>query len=156
MPLKVLNKAKPFEKLNGKAPTYDMFEPFGCLCFASTLNKERSKFDPRADMCVFIGYAQSQKGYKLFNLKTKQVFVSRDVCFHKKFFPFHQNNNTDSTQQFFLPTNSEQISTENSTQEYQAQDTGEYLDYGNNNINQEQYLDDFQEENISNISTKIF
>lgn len=100
MPLTVLTKVTPFEKLNGKAPTYDTLKPFGCTYFASTLNKKRSKFDPRADMLVFIGYAQSQKRYKLFNLKPKQVFMSRDVCFHEKLFP-PSHNDTDYAQQFF-------------------------------------------------------
>src|SRR5688572_20772451 len=47
-----------------------------------------------------------QKGYKLYNLITKTVFVSRDVVFHERFFPFqqiHSNQFDKLLSQFFLP-----------------------------------------------------
>lgn len=42
----------------------------------------------RAEPCVFRGYPLGKKGYELFNLSTRQVFVSRDVIFHEHLFPF--------------------------------------------------------------------
>ena len=44
---------------------------------------------PRARLCAFIGYPTGIKGYKLFVLHTKQIFVSCDVVFHETTFPFH-------------------------------------------------------------------
>jgi hypothetical protein len=35
-----------------------------------------------------VGYPFGTKGYKLFNLQTKQFLVSRDVIFHENIFPF--------------------------------------------------------------------
>lgn len=48
----------------------------------------KDKFDNRAHRCVFIGYPCSQKAYKVLDLDTRKVFVSRDVTFSEHVFPF--------------------------------------------------------------------
>lgn len=56
----------------------------GCLCFATLLPKH-DKFSPRAVKAVLVGYGTTQKGFKLYNLDTKQFFISRDVVFMEAF-----------------------------------------------------------------------
>ncbi|KAJ8421838.1 hypothetical protein Cgig2_003767 [Carnegiea gigantea] len=48
-------------------------------------------FESRSRKCIFIGYTHAKKGWKLFDLKTGDVFISRDVLFDEKHFPFHES-----------------------------------------------------------------
>ena len=108
MPLSVLKRKSPFEVLFGKKPDYSHLKVFGYLCFVSTFKRNRHKFMPRAHKSVFIGYSLSQKGYKIYNLKTKEVIVSKDVVFFEHHFPYHQEDDTNRVHNFFLPVNSEE------------------------------------------------
>ena len=78
----------PYERLLGHPPSNDHLKSFGCLCFASTLSRNRTKFDLRAKAYFFLGYPFGLKGYKLYDLTTKSCFISRDVVFKESIFPF--------------------------------------------------------------------
>ena len=89
MPTAISQDQSPFQVLHNVSPSYEHLKTFGCLCFASTLKRQRDKLQPRANPCIFLGYPYGQKAYKLLDLKTNKVFTSRDVIFHENIFPFH-------------------------------------------------------------------
>jgi len=85
----LLKNKTPFELLSNKSPTYAHLRVFGSLCFASTLSRQRKKFESHDRISVFLGYPFGIKGYKLLDLQSNTIFISRDVTFHESTFPFH-------------------------------------------------------------------
>ena len=74
---------------------------FGYLAFPSTLSTHCTKFQPRARICIFHGYPVGIKGYRLYDVSTKEIFVSRDVVFHESTFSFSSMPAHDSTSDIF-------------------------------------------------------
>nr|GMC77861.1 uncharacterized protein LOC109192811 [Ipomoea batatas] len=72
-----------------KAPKLNHLKTFGCLVYALMLNGHKSKFESRSRKCVFLGYPNGVKGYKLYDLKTREVFISRDAVFYENIFPYN-------------------------------------------------------------------
>jgi len=85
----VLDNKTPSKVLHRVKPAYAHLKAFGCLCYASTLKRNRNKFQPRAQPRVFVGYPYGQKAYKFLNLEAKKIFTSRDVKFHEALLPYH-------------------------------------------------------------------
>ena len=110
LPCPILSNKSPFEALLHKTPSYTHLKVFGCLFFASTLSGHRTKFDPKAKACAFLGYPSGVKGYKLLDLTTHKVLISRDVVFHETIFPF-QNQTPLPNFSTFLSCSLEPIST---------------------------------------------
>jgi len=99
MPSAILKDKSPYGMLYQKPPTYLDLKTFGCLSFAYTFDVNRSKLDPRARKCVFIGFKNGIKGYILLDLKTREIFISRNVLFYETIFPCSSmdNDTTENT-----------------------------------------------------------
>lgn len=105
-PSPLLGNRTPHEILTGKKPSYDHIRTFGCLCYGSTSPKQRHKFQPRSRACLFLGYPSGYKGYKLLDLETHQISISRNAIFHEDIFPLASSTMSEDGLQLFTPSHS--------------------------------------------------
>ena len=91
LPSRILNYQTPKDVLMKTYPHVRAYmselEPkvFGCLAFTHIQQHQRTKLDPRAQRCVFIGYSPRQKGYKCYSPITRKVVVTMDVTFFETY-----------------------------------------------------------------------
>ncbi|KAI4357505.1 hypothetical protein L6164_001448 [Bauhinia variegata] len=83
-PTKSLNDKTPEEAWSGRRPSIRHLRVFGCIAFAYIPDQLRKKLDDKGEKCIFIGYSTNSKAYKLYNLQTKKVIISRDVTFNEE------------------------------------------------------------------------
>ncbi|CAL1379865.1 unnamed protein product [Linum trigynum] len=89
LPHRALGNQTPYERLFNHRPSYDHLRAFGCLAYSKDTHSHLDKFGERGRACVFLGYPSSQKGYRLLELSSQKLIVSRDVIFDEAVFPFH-------------------------------------------------------------------
>ena len=65
----------------GRKPEVANLRVFGSLCYVHVPEEKRTKLDERAELGIFIGYCNVVKAYRVYNLKSKKVQISRDVRF---------------------------------------------------------------------------
>lgn len=71
----------PQELWSGSPPSVDHLKVFGSLCYAHVADQQRKKLDDKSVKCIFLGVSPEFKAYRLYNLQTKKIMVSRDVVF---------------------------------------------------------------------------
>ena len=76
----------PYEALHGRKPDVRNLKPFGCVSYAHIPKDERKKLDPKSRKCWLVGYGDSVKAYRLYDLGRSRVIFSRDVIFNEKEF----------------------------------------------------------------------
>ncbi|KAL5549287.1 hypothetical protein UlMin_004518 [Ulmus minor] len=85
-PSTAIDLKTPNEMWFGKPKSYSNMRVFGCLAYA---HQNEGKLEPRAVKCVFLGYPEGTKGYRLWMKDSKgyKVIVSRDVVFKEDVMP---------------------------------------------------------------------
>ncbi|KAM0985722.1 hypothetical protein ACFX13_013180 [Malus domestica] len=74
----------PQEAWSGYKPKVAHLRVFGCVAYAQVPEAKRRKLDDRGEKCVFVGYSEESKAYKLYNPLTGKIVVSRDVIFSEE------------------------------------------------------------------------
>jgi len=87
VPSPIIQNKTPFELLHNEPPDFSMIKSFGCLYYAS-INAPRKKIDVHSRRGIFLGFQTGTKGYVIFYINNKEIFISRNVQFNEKIFPF--------------------------------------------------------------------
>nr|GEW43182.1 integrase, catalytic region, zinc finger, CCHC-type, peptidase aspartic, catalytic [Tanacetum cinerariifolium] len=71
----------PYELVHNKKPDLTFFRVFGALCYSTNDSEDLGKLQPTADIGIFVGYAPSRKGYRIYNKRTRQIMETIHVQF---------------------------------------------------------------------------
>lgn len=70
---------------------------FGCTVFIQNHQPNKSKLNPKAIKCIFLGNASNQEGYKCYNPASKKFHVSMNVSFFENQPYFSNDSRTKET-----------------------------------------------------------
>ena len=74
----------PFESWSGHKPDVTHFNICGSRAWARIPTEKRKDLQPQSKECLFVGYSEYSKGYKLINLSTNKSFIERCVQFQEE------------------------------------------------------------------------
>ncbi|GJY67771.1 retrovirus-related pol polyprotein from transposon TNT 1-94 [Tanacetum coccineum] len=67
--------------VDDKKPDLTFFCVFGALCYPTNDSEDLGKLQPTADIGIFVGYAPSRKGYRIYNKRTRRIMETIHVQF---------------------------------------------------------------------------
>jgi hypothetical protein len=71
-----------YEQFYNTRPSISRLRPFGVDCYVMTPDRYRTKLDPRARKCIFVGYSINHNGaWKCYDIESGKVIITRDVVF---------------------------------------------------------------------------
>lgn len=68
-------------------PKLQHLRVFGYLCFACNVDPYQSKFYSRAIKCVFLGFSSNVEGYRVYDIISHKIFLTRIFNVLNMFFP---------------------------------------------------------------------
>jgi hypothetical protein len=95
----VKNKT-PYEAWTGLKPEMTHFRIFDSHAWARIHSRKRKALDPQSIECIFVGYPDGVKGYRLIDISLDRLIIERSVQFEESFshVPQQPHENT-----FILP-----------------------------------------------------
>ncbi|MCO5596878.1 hypothetical protein L7F22_050948 [Adiantum nelumboides] len=92
---KAVKDMTPLQAFSGKKPSVSHFKIFESDCYVHVPDASRTKWDAKSQNCIFLGYSEESKGYRLYIPTTKKIVISRDVVFAEQ--PHHEEEDEDSS-----------------------------------------------------------
>ena len=80
-PMSSLKDSTLSEYWHNEKPDVSHLKVFGCNVFVHVPDPKRKKLDKKSISCIFVGYPEVNKGYKVYNPDTKKFLKSHDLVF---------------------------------------------------------------------------
>ena len=82
-PIKALNNITPEEAWSSIKPYVRHFCVFVSEAWAHIPNEKHKALEPKSEKCIFVGYFEYVKGYRLLHPNSKVIIIRRDVKFNE-------------------------------------------------------------------------
>nr|GEX18409.1 hypothetical protein [Tanacetum cinerariifolium] len=71
----------PYHIINNQKPSVKLFHIFGSICYIVKDGENLDKMKERGDECIFVGYSNQSRAYRVFNKRTRVIMESIHVNF---------------------------------------------------------------------------
>jgi len=94
----VLRSKTPFEIWHGKRPDVKHLRIFGETAYMLDKTPGKGKLDPRGIHCIFLGYDETSKGFRVWVPSKQKVTITRDIKFFNTTQPMEEPINSIYTE----------------------------------------------------------
>nr|GFB76006.1 retrovirus-related Pol polyprotein from transposon TNT 1-94 [Tanacetum cinerariifolium] len=71
----------PYHIINNRKPSVKFFHIFGSICYIVRDGENLDKMKEKGDECIFVGYSNQSRAYRVFNKRTRVIMESIHVNF---------------------------------------------------------------------------
>jgi transposase InsO family protein len=91
-PTKALKNITPEEAWTKIKPDVSHFRVFGSIAWAHIPDEKRKALQPKSEKCIFVGYSEDVKGYRLLQPHCNEIILRRDVKFDENLLACEPNS----------------------------------------------------------------
>jgi hypothetical protein len=91
-PTKALKNITPEEAWTKIKPDVSHFCVFGIMAWAHIPDEKRKALQPKSEKCIFVGYYEDVKGYRLLQSHCNEIIIRRDVKFDENLLACEPNS----------------------------------------------------------------
>jgi hypothetical protein len=91
-PTKALKNITPKEAWTKIKPDVSHFCVFGSIAWAHILDEKRKALQLKSEKCIFVGYYEDVKGYRLLQTHCNEIFIRRDFKFDENLLACEPNS----------------------------------------------------------------
>nr|GFC17660.1 retrovirus-related Pol polyprotein from transposon TNT 1-94 [Tanacetum cinerariifolium] len=90
----------PYHIINDQKPSVKFFHIFGSVCYIVRHGENLDKMKEKGDECIFVGYSNQSRAYRVFNKRTRVIMESIHVNFDELPQMASDQNSSDPTPEY--------------------------------------------------------